>query len=209
MGVWEGWPNKSQCHRNTVHLQASGSVDLTGAKLVLTVKEHRDRFLKKVDEVSGHATVNCAGRPVRFHFVLTTLLNHLTIMYGMWSNRKLLTPGDLAVYTASLRRFHDSWVHLQWKPTLWVHWVCSHSAFFLNATNSLSAFSSIPTEYRHQKFKRDLKNTAQSFRYLNPDLCKGYLQRVIELDALDMGLRLLELQPQGSHENILGKRKRI
>ena len=40
------------CAQCEVHLQANGKVDLTGAKLVLTVKAQRVKFVKKVEEVA-------------------------------------------------------------------------------------------------------------------------------------------------------------
>ena len=64
----------------------------------------------------------------------------------------------------------------------------------------LYAFSSIPSEHRHQRFKRDLRITFQGWKYKAPLRCKGYLKRVIELDALDQGLRSLKrrrLDPEG------------
>ena len=182
--------------------------------MVLTVKAQRDKFLTKVKELAAGREVQCGGRPVQYHFVLTILFQQLTLMYETWANKNILTPTDLAKYTAALQRFIDYWLALQWKPAVWVHWICAHSTFFLNQEKSLSAFSSIPTEYRHQKFKRDLRNTAQCWKFLNPDNCRGYLQRVIELDALDLGLRVLDCEPAAPSENIfepsqfsLGKRK--
>ena len=162
------------------------------------------------------AEVQYPGRKVQYHFLLGIMLENLTTLYSTWSNKKELTPSDLATYSNALRRFTDGWLALKWKPALWVHWICAHSTFFLNQHRTLSAFSSIPTEFRHQKFKRDLKNTAQCFKYLNPERCRAHLQRVIELDALDMGLAVLQLKPPAPRENVfepsessLGKRKRI
>jgi len=67
--------------------------------------------------------------------------------------------------------------------------------FFPTNYRTWYGFTSIPVEYRHQKFKRDLRNTFQGFKYLNPGRCRGYLQRVVQLDALDVGLRVLSWRP--------------
>jgi hypothetical protein len=73
-----------------------------------------------------------------------------------------------------------------------------------------------PNGVQAPKFKRDLRNTAQCWKFLNPDNCRGYLQRVIELDALDLGLRVLDCEPAAPSENIfepsqfsLGKQKNV
>ena len=114
------------------------------------MKAQRDKFLTKVKELAAGREVQCGGRPVQYHFLLTILFQQLTLMYKTWANKNILTPADLAKYTAALQRFIECWLAFQWKPAVWVHWICAHSTFFLNQEKSLSAFSSIPTEYRHQ-----------------------------------------------------------
>ena len=99
----------------------------------------------------------------------------------------------------------------RWKPTPWVHWLCAHSEFVLTTYRTWSGFSSIPTQQRHKSFKRDLANTFQSCKYSDPQRCKGYLQRCIELEALDLGIRMLDngtIVRENVFEPVVGKRKR-
>ena len=194
----------------------TGAVDLTGAKLFLTKADLRARFTAKVEEHAGIRTVDVGGRPIRYHFALSILVQNLATMYSLWAAKHLLTAENLSCYAAAHGRFLECWQAFKWNGTPWVHWVCAHSKCFLATHRTWSAFSSIPSEHRHQKFKRDLRNTCQAWKFLNPDRCKGYLQRVIELDALDLGLKGLDLKLPPPKETIfepaegsLGKRKRI
>jgi hypothetical protein len=74
----------------------------------------------------------------------------------------------------------------------WVHWTCAHSEFYITSYKTLYSFSSIPSEHRHQRFKRDLRNTCQAWKHKDPVRCTGYLKRCVEMDALDQGLRALK-----------------
>jgi hypothetical protein len=199
-----------------VLLMGTGTVDLTGAKVFLTKEDMRKKFTAKVEQLAGVAEVNSGGRRIRYFFVLSILLQNLATMYHYWACRDVLTPEALSAYSGALGRFVECWEGFAWKPTPWVHWVCAHSKAFMHTHLNWSVFSSIPTEHRHQKFKRDLRNTCQSHKFLNPDRCRGFLQRVIELDALDMGLMVLDQKPQPARETIfepaegfLGKRKKV
>lgn len=111
-------------------------------------------------------------------------------MHKHWCSKTLLTDVEIVQYHSAVDTFRHAWVGLKWKPTVWVHWACAHSGFFVSMYKSLYAFSSIPTEHRHQKFKQDLRNTCQAWKFQAPLRCKGYLVRCLELDALDQGLRM-------------------
>ena len=62
------------------------------------------------------------------------------------------------------KTFSEAWKAFQWKPTIWVHWVCAHSTFFIARSRTLYIFSSVPTEKRHQYFKLDPKHCFHGWR---------------------------------------------
>jgi hypothetical protein len=196
------------------HLQANGLVDLTGAKVFLTEEELQKRFAALVHQHAGDRTIVCQNRKVVVGMAVSLLLADLANMYKLWNSKTMLGPSDLSAYSVAIGRFRDLWKALEWKPTPWLHWVCAHSEYFLRTYRSWYAFSSIPTEHRHQGFKRDLKNTNQSFKYKAPELSTGYLRRCVELDALDLGLRTLNFLAPPAQEEVftpthLGKRRRV
>ena len=78
-----------------------------------------------------------------------------------------------------------------WAPTVWVHWVVAHSGYFLQLYHNLAQFSSVPTERRHQGFKRDLRYSFQGWKISQPSLSNKALAHVLSLDALDKGLQLM------------------
>ena len=183
-------------------LQGTGAVDLTGAKLFLRTPALHKRLTDLVRRLAPHTRVPCQGRELFWHTTFLLLLTHLEKMYKLWVEPKWLTPEQVTAYNSLVQKFAECWVALGWKPTLWVHWVCAHSGFVMGAYRTWYGFTSVPTEQRHKRFKRDLANTCQSWKYLNPGRCKGYLQRCIELDALDLGLRVLDEKPHCPPETI-------
>jgi hypothetical protein len=172
-----------------------GTVDLTGAKLFLTEAARRQKLIDCVEQNAPDQWCTYNGTRFKVVAAVRLLVGHLAQMYDSWGTKKKLKPEDLAKYRSSLDVFRAAWVGLGWKPTVWVHWVCAHSLFFLQQTQTLYAFSSIPTEHRHQRFKLDFKNTCPAWKFKDPSRCKGFLKRCIELDALDQGLRALALEP--------------
>lgn len=122
----------------------TGSVDLTGGKLFLTTAALRHKLTLKVQALAMGAVVDCSGRAVQYHFVLSILTQKLAHMYGFWGKRETLTPDDLRDYSEAVDRFRECWTALKWRGTPWVHWVCAHSTHFLFTHRTWSAFSSIP-----------------------------------------------------------------
>ena len=141
------------------------------------------------------------------------LFRSLHNLYRFWSDPNSLNSQALKDYQETLGVFRNAWLSLGWKPTVWVHWVCAHSNFYVTSYRSLFDFSSIPTEKRHQTFKLDLKHAFEGWKFKNPSLTCRYLARVVNLDALDQGLRLLSLKEalpadQMFERNRAKKRKR-
>ena len=149
-------------------------------------------------------------------------------------------------YEQSVTTMTHCWLALGWKPTVWVHWVCSHSTFFLRQHGSIHCFTSIPTENRHQlrpnffvcckfrwslllrhflisltkkifsykfndfcsffgltlPFKHDLRHAFSGWKLSNPRLASSYLCTVVNMHALDQGLRILN-QTETKHSGFL------
>ena len=135
------------------------------------------------------------GQQVRAYAVLRTLLRHLTQMHAAWRQHYLLTSKEVGQYKKSVAGFADCWRALTWKPTMWVHWVVCHSGFFMARHRSLFLFSSIPSEKKHQRFKRDIAHSFQGWKVTRPTLAGRAVAHAVALDAVDKGLALQGLRP--------------
>ena len=118
---------------------------------------------------------------------------------------------QLKLYIDAVDLLRKTWTTLGWKPRAWVHWICAHSSFYMATYRSISTFSSIPTEHRHQTFKMDLVHAFEGWKFKNPVLTQCWLSRVVQLDALDQGLRILRLSNSISSDEFFdpNKRRRI
>lgn len=178
----------------TVQRVKEGSVDLTGARLFLTKADMRTKLIAHLQVAGGERTAAYRTGRLSYFVVIRLMLQALSHIHSLWSHRALLTPAQITEHRAAVDQFRHAWEGLGWKPTVWVHWTCAHACFFVGTYRTLFAFSSIPTEHRHQRFKQDLRNTCSAYKFQDPLRCKGFLKRCIELDALDQGLRLRKLR---------------
>ena len=141
-------------------------------------------------------------------------------MHSLWRNKPLLTDVQLISYQDALADFasteptnvnikeffvrllkyqplnyivglRTAWRSLQWKASVWVHWVVCHSSFF--RYRNLYCFSSIPTERRHSLFKMDLRHCYLGYSMSRPHLARRGLLHVVNMHALDLGLELYTL----------------
>ena len=178
---------------------SKGSVDLTGGKLFLLSQTLHTTHIEIVERRAPTLTVTWeGGRQIKFSACLRILFRSLHSLYTLWSQKETLTPDQLFSYDNSIKNLHKSWLALGWKPAVWVHWVCAHSSFYVHTFRSIYSFTSIPIEYRHQKFKMDLRHAFEGWKFANPLVTSRWLTRVVNLDALDQGLHLL------SHTNEVG-----
>ena len=142
---------------------------------------------------------------MKYHAVLRMMLKSLHTIHGYWNRPSILTASELSHYLDSITLLTKTWTVLAWKPTVWVHWVCAHSGFYMATYRCLFSFSSIPTEHRHQKFKMDLRHAFEGWKFAKPHLTKRWLTRVVDLDALVQDLRVYNLTQS---DNIFPKNKR-
>ena len=80
--------------------------------------------------------------------------------------------------------------HLGWKPTVWVHWVCAHSGWYMEEYRNLYMFSSVPTEQQHRRFKVDLRHACHAFKRTRPRQGASALRHVLALHSIDTDLQL-------------------
>ena len=171
-----------------------GSVDLTGGKLFLQDTNSQLTLVGIVEKHSADRVVQWeGGRSIKVHAAVRILLKTLFQIHSFWIQRTILSPEQQNSYHVAVVTLTNAWKSLSWKPTVWVHWVCAHSSFYVRTHRSLYSFSSIPTEYRHQTFKMDLRHAFEGWKFQNPLLTARWLTRVVDLNALDQGLHILSL----------------
>ena len=168
-----------------------GTLDLSGARLFAKDTAWHTQLLTLF---SGEAkevrvTLPC-GREILALAALRALLRSFHIIHGVWRQVDPVLPTVLNGYTEAIDTFSSCWRAFHWKPTVWVHWMVCHSAFFLRTYGNLSWFSSVPTERRHQGFKRDLRHSFQGFKLSDPRRSPKCLTHALDMDALDKGLQL-------------------
>ena len=122
-------------------------IDLTTAHMFLSNRSHIEKVVHilQTHNVSQEVVYGTDHR-LLFHVVVKFLLISLHDIYALWRCKTILTPTDIASYKEFVSSFCLCWNSLGWKPTLWVHWLFSHSTFFslrsmLTCTPSDHAFS--------------------------------------------------------------------
>jgi hypothetical protein len=133
--------------------------------------------------------------------VCRILMRSLHVVHTLWRTKEYLTHAQVVEYERNIELFAKCWHAFKWKPSVWVHWMVAHSTFYVKLHKTIYLFSSVPTEHRHQLFKLDLRHSFQGWKLINPRCNERGLRHVVELDALDQGLRLTN---QGSN-----KRRRL
>ena len=169
---------------------AVGNFDLTGARIFLQDPSAHEELIEFLEQSAPECKIKMAPtRWVRLHALVRGMLRALSTLHELWWKHEPLTTADLQRYVNGVGTFADCWVAFQWRPTVWVHWVVCHSAFFMGQYHTLYTFSSLPSERKHQTFKRDVRHSFQGWRLSNPHLSCTALVHLLELDALDQGLR--------------------
>lgn len=181
------------------------NVDLTGAKLFLESQARALDFAALVERHWPDQMVQYGDERRRIvgHAVLRKLLLTLQQLFALWKRKAFLTVEQVGQHRASIQSLSQCWQALGWKPTLWVHWVCAHSHFFVARYRSMAVFSSIPTEHRHQRYKRDLRHAFMGWRLQRPLLSVGWLCRAVELDALDLGLHYFRVTDRNVQNKVM------
>ena len=122
----------------------------------------------------------------------------------LWRSSATRSENQLTQLDGSMHILRSGWGALGWKSTPWVHWICAHSNFFARKYGSIYLFSSIPTERKNQPFKRDLKNCFKGWSLRRPMFTRNGLRHVVNMDALDQGIRLVRAKGEEGTEHRLG-----
>ena len=170
-----------------------GTLDIASARFLLTSEPMHAKLFELVQQ-NCFRSIFIDQTEIHPSAIVRIMLRSLLNIYNTWRVKKILSPLELSYYDQNLTKFRNMWLSMHWKPTVWVHWLCAHSSYYLEAHRSMYIFSSIPSEYRHQGFKRDLRFTFQGWRVKQPVLMAPSLRKTIHLDALDKGLQLLAIK---------------
>ena len=111
-----------------------GPIDLTTAKHFLLNPSIQRDLINLIQAAAPTITVSVAGRSVLVHVAISVLLSSLTALYMLHSSKFPLSVSDRQSHSNHLQRFAQVWHAMQWKPTVWVHWLVAHSNFFLYKT---------------------------------------------------------------------------
>ena len=122
------------------------------------------------------------------------LLYSFSCIHTFWRKKQWLTLEGTKVYEGHVKKFAAAWGGLEWKVSTWVHWVCAHSAFYMARYRSMYIFSSIPTEFRNRPFKTSLKNSMRGWSLQKPRVTRRGMRHVVNMDALDVGLRAQQVE---------------
>lgn len=167
-----------------------GNVDISTSHIFWRHPTFISDLANLVAQHEGDVLVPFSGREVRPHVVLRVMLTNFQTLYNMWQLKAPLSDGQVSQCAQLTCMLGHTWRAFNWKPTVWVHWVIAHSAFFVKEYRSMYLFSSVPTEKRHQNFKLDLRHCFQGWRLSKTVLHHRGLVHVVNLSALDQGLRL-------------------
>ena len=144
------------------------------------------------------------GRHTLVIAVLRILFRTLRTVYAAWHQKTYLTDSDVDAYAKSVVQIQQCWHAFKWKPSVWLHWLVAHSTYFIRVHRSMYLFSSIPSEHKHQSFKRDIRHSFQGWKLVNPRMSIRGLRHVVELDGIDQTIRLMDVN---SKEHTPKKRK--
>ena len=168
------------------------TLEMSATKLFTVSPALHNELIGLVERHATGVTVPFSGRPFAVHGVLRILLRSFHRAWQFCGQRSLLTAAEVQEYCATVARFGEAWRALGWKPTVWVHWLVCHSGCLMAHHQSLFLFSSIPSERRHQGFKRDLRHSFMGWKISNPRASAAGYKHALELEALDHGLRALK-----------------
>ena len=165
------------------------TIDINCARLFIETPELHAQLVAIVQR-HCHLLVRWEGRQnVCVHVVLRLMLQSLWHMHKVWRFVGRVPLATCIDYEAHVTRFGKAWEALGCSVPVWVHWCVCHSAPLLMKWHNLAKFSSIPTEWRNQGFKMDIRHCFQGFKLSKPYVTRWGLKHSLVFDALDWGIR--------------------
>ena len=185
-----------------------GQMDITTCQAFLK----QPHCFKEISELlkARMGVVLVGGVP--FHVLVLRMFAGLAFMNQIWRQPQGLSDSDVNRYSRAVDQLGCDMGTLRWKPAHWCHWVLVHSVQVAKLWRNFSSFSSIPTERRHIEFKMDIRHCFQGYKLSKAALTKRFAQHLLEMDALDMGLRLWvahKRRVEGPNKKTRGVRGRL
>ena len=88
--------------------------------------------MQKIDQItSSSILVSLPDRSVKLSFAIQILLRNLHCMHQVWRTKERLTDEQIKQYEVAVKTFGMIWRCLNWKSTVWIHWVVRHSLVFV------------------------------------------------------------------------------
>lgn len=163
-----------------------GQMDITTCQAFLKQPNRFQEISELLKAYMGVVVVG--GAP--FHVIVLRMFAGLAFMNKLWRQAEELTDSDVSRYSRAVDQLGRDMGTLGWKPAHWCHWVLVHSVQVAKLWRNFSIFSSVPTERRHIEFKMDIRHCFQGYKLSKVALARRFAQHLLEMDALDMGLRL-------------------
>lgn len=192
----------------------AGQLDLTSSRLFATSQVRRQQLVALVrSHMPAH--VMFRGKDTPLYVVILILLDNYAKVHDWWRMKRELTATEMASYKVAITHCGQCWTACKWKVSTWVHWAIVHSHALLELHKSIYFFSSIPTERKHQPFKKDWRHVCPAYRLSNPRASLGGMVHLLRQHALDLGLWVLRvregngLQESRQRDNPNQKRPRL
>jgi hypothetical protein len=166
------------------------TVDITTALLLLRNAKLQQQLIDSVAAgAMGTVEWDGSGRWLPVHRVIKLLVDALVYLNAVWRQRTRVTPEVCRVYQDRVVVVAGVWRTLKWTVPTWMHWIFCHSTAVLRRWGGLAKFSSIPSEFRNQGFKMDVRHCYAGWKLSRPYMTTSGLKQCVQLDALDWGLR--------------------
>ena len=166
------------------------TIDITTSLLLLRDGQLQQQLLDCVSaSAMGSVQWDGSSRWLPVHCVVKLLVDALVFLNAVWRQRERVTAEVCRVYQDRVYVVAAVWRTFKWTVPTWVHWIFCHSTAVLKRWGGLSKFSSIPSEFRNQGFKMDVRHCYQGWKLSKPYMTTWGLKQCIQLDALDWGLR--------------------
>ena len=167
--------------------QKKDTFDLTSARLFIETREYQRKVVELLKEFYPNRGVK--NKILRVYTVAFSMLNSVVQLHTVWRQKRLLSDEEVSQAEQAVKQLGHCSNVMGWKPTLWVHWTIAQSTWFLRKYRTMYMFSLVPTERRNSPFKTFLQNCFKGWSVRNPRMGKRGMAHILEMYALDEGLK--------------------